>query len=75
MVLSVRTELAEKVRVIRTFDADGPEKKFVLSKVCVTVVRLNQIFLTRLNAWPTICPANVRTHGVVRLIRVCLNEV
>ena len=30
----------EKVRVIGTFDADRPEKKFVLSKVRVTLVRL-----------------------------------
>ena len=73
MVLSVRTE---RVCVIRTLDADGLEKMFVLSKVRVTVVRLNRIFLTRLNAWPTICPANVRTNDrVVRLVRVRLNEV
>ena len=43
------------------FDADGQEKMFVLSKVRVTVVLLNRIFFTRLNAWSTICPANVRT--------------
>ena len=42
--------------------ADGPEKMFVLSKVRVTVNRLKQIILTRLNAWPTICPANARTN-------------
>ena len=59
VVLSVRTE---KARVIRTFGAEGPEKMFVLVKVRVTVVRLNQIFLTRLNAWPTICTENVRTN-------------
>ena len=35
----------EKVRVIRIFDADGPE--IVQSKVCVTVVCLNRFFLTR----------------------------
>ena len=40
VVLSVRME---KVCVIRTFDADGPEKMFVFSKVRVTVVRLNRI--------------------------------
>ena len=39
VVLSIRTA---KVRFIRTFDADGPEKMFVLSKVRVTVVRLNR---------------------------------
>ena len=35
---------------------------FVPSKVRVTVVRLNRIFLTGLNAWPTIWLANVRTN-------------
>ena len=33
VVLSVRTE---KVRVIRTFDADGPEKMFVLQLFVLT---------------------------------------
>ena len=28
------------VRVIRTFDADGPEKMLILLEVCVTVVHL-----------------------------------
>ena len=35
---------------IRIFDANRPEKMIVLSKVRLTVVRLNRIFLTRLNA-------------------------
>ena len=71
VVLSVRTA---KVRFIRTFDADGPEKMFVLSKVRVTVVRLNLIFLTRLNAWPTICPANVRTDELFVLSEFVLTR-
>ena len=65
VVLSVWTE---KVCVIRTFDADGPEKIFVLSKVRSTVVRLNRIFLTRPNAWPTICPGNVRTNELYMFV-------
>ena len=43
-----------KVFIYRTFGADEPKKMFDLSNVCVTIVRLDRIFLTKLNAWPTI---------------------
>ena len=71
VVLSVSTK---KVRVIWTFDADGPKKMFVLSKVCVTVVCLNRIFLTRLNAWPTIWLTNVQTNELFVLSEFVLTS-
>ena len=69
--LTVQTE---KVGVSRTFDTDGPEKMFVLSKVHVTLVCLNRISLTRLNAWPTIYPANVRTNELFFLSEFVLTR-
>ena len=73
VVSSVRTA---KVRFIRTFNADGPEKMFVLSKIRVTVICLIKpnFFFTGLNAWPTICPANVRTNELFILSEFILTR-
>ena len=71
VVLSARTE---KVRVIRTFDADGPEKYSSYRKFVLQLFVLTEFFFTVLNAGPIIWPANDRTNELFVLSEVVLTR-
>ena len=71
VVLSVRTE---KVRVMRSFDADRPKKCSSYRTFVLQLFVLTDFFFSGLNAWPTIWPANVRTNELFVLSEFVLTR-